>query len=312
MHRAPAPRSDAGCGSRLGPPARIVARWPADLRRFCDWEEQSQPFRVRPACRGELELPRTPRPCPPEPSLAAPRCDSVIPTTSPACGRGSGSSPLTERPGHRLGPRGDPRASSRESPGAWRHGEGLATRPRPSTRGARRFRQTAGFLGHHDRKTSAEAERMVLAECGAGRNADDGQPAEGGGKCDGPSPSHGRPRRRRQPHHSPLRARDPGLPWSSGLRSRSARGRRLLSMFAEDLWRGLGALRLQSTMRAYAYALARNASHRFLARESAQTARGIALTRRSAWPSWWPRREPKRQPGLPQTANNVWRSCVSA
>ncbi len=41
----------------------------------------------------------------------------------------------------------------------------------------------------------------------------------------------------------------------------------VFSMFAEDLWRGLGALRLQSTMRAYAYALARNASHRFLARD---------------------------------------------
>ncbi len=41
----------------------------------------------------------------------------------------------------------------------------------------------------------------------------------------------------------------------------------VFSMFAEDLWRGLGKLTLRSSMRAYAYCLARNASHRFLARE---------------------------------------------
>lgn len=41
----------------------------------------------------------------------------------------------------------------------------------------------------------------------------------------------------------------------------------VFSMFAEDLWRSLAGLTLRSSMRAYAYALARHAKHRFLARD---------------------------------------------
>ena len=41
----------------------------------------------------------------------------------------------------------------------------------------------------------------------------------------------------------------------------------VFSMFAEDLWRSLEGLQLRSSMRAYAYALARNAKHRYLARD---------------------------------------------
>jgi DNA-directed RNA polymerase specialized sigma24 family protein len=41
----------------------------------------------------------------------------------------------------------------------------------------------------------------------------------------------------------------------------------VFSTFAEDLWRSLPGLSLQTSMRAYAYALARNAKHRFLQRD---------------------------------------------
>lgn len=41
----------------------------------------------------------------------------------------------------------------------------------------------------------------------------------------------------------------------------------VFSTFAEDLWRSLPNLTLHTSMRAYAYALARNAKHRFLARD---------------------------------------------
>jgi RNA polymerase sigma-70 factor, ECF subfamily len=41
----------------------------------------------------------------------------------------------------------------------------------------------------------------------------------------------------------------------------------VFSSFAEDLWRSLPGLTLQTSMRAYAYALARNAKHRFLQRD---------------------------------------------
>ena len=41
----------------------------------------------------------------------------------------------------------------------------------------------------------------------------------------------------------------------------------VFSMFVEDLWRSLSGLTLRTSMRAYAYALARNAKHRFLSRE---------------------------------------------
>ena len=43
--------------------------------------------------------------------------------------------------------------------------------------------------------------------------------------------------------------------------------RDVFAIFAEDLWRSLPTLSLRTSMRAYAYTLARNAAHRYLDRE---------------------------------------------
>lgn len=51
----------------------------------------------------------------------------------------------------------------------------------------------------------------------------------------------------------------------------------VFSMFAEDLWRSLAGLSLRSSMRAYAYALARNAKHRYLARDLRKQRAAVAL-----------------------------------
>jgi RNA polymerase sigma-70 factor (ECF subfamily) len=52
----------------------------------------------------------------------------------------------------------------------------------------------------------------------------------------------------------------------------------VFSTFAEDLWRSLPGLTLRTTMRAYAYALARNARHRFLDRDLRKQRRAIPLS----------------------------------
>ncbi|MFT3923637.1 MAG: sigma-70 family RNA polymerase sigma factor [Myxococcales bacterium] len=53
----------------------------------------------------------------------------------------------------------------------------------------------------------------------------------------------------------------------------------VFSMFAEDLWRAVSAdLSLRSSMRAYAYALARNAKHRFLARDLKKQRAGVPIS----------------------------------
>jgi RNA polymerase sigma-70 factor (ECF subfamily) len=52
----------------------------------------------------------------------------------------------------------------------------------------------------------------------------------------------------------------------------------VFSSFAEDLWRALPALELRTTMRAYAYSLARNARHRFLDRDLRKQKRGLPLS----------------------------------
>lgn len=49
-------------------------------------------------------------------------------------------------------------------------------------------------------------------------------------------------------------------------------------MFAEDLWRALPELTITVSMRAYAYALARNASHRLLDRQVRNDRKGVPLT----------------------------------
>jgi RNA polymerase sigma-70 factor (ECF subfamily) len=50
------------------------------------------------------------------------------------------------------------------------------------------------------------------------------------------------------------------------------------AMFAEDLWLALPGLVLSATMRAYAYALARNAAHRLLGRQVRKERLGVPLS----------------------------------
>jgi RNA polymerase sigma-70 factor, ECF subfamily len=52
----------------------------------------------------------------------------------------------------------------------------------------------------------------------------------------------------------------------------------VFSIFVEDLWRALPGLTLKSTMRAYAYALARNARHRYLARDLKAQRKGVPIS----------------------------------
>lgn len=52
----------------------------------------------------------------------------------------------------------------------------------------------------------------------------------------------------------------------------------VFSAFAEDLWRSLPGLTLRTSMRAYAYALARNAKHRFLARDLRKQRAAVPLS----------------------------------
>jgi RNA polymerase sigma factor (sigma-70 family) len=52
----------------------------------------------------------------------------------------------------------------------------------------------------------------------------------------------------------------------------------VFSTFAEDLWRALPGLTLKTTMRGFAYALARNARHRFLDRDLRKQKRSIPLS----------------------------------
>lgn len=52
----------------------------------------------------------------------------------------------------------------------------------------------------------------------------------------------------------------------------------VFSTFAEDLWRSLPGLTLRTSMRAYAYALARNAKHRFLARDLRKQRSGVPIS----------------------------------
>ena len=52
----------------------------------------------------------------------------------------------------------------------------------------------------------------------------------------------------------------------------------VFSTFAEDLWRSLPGLSLRTTMRAYAYALARHAKHRFLDRDLRKQRRAVPLS----------------------------------
>jgi len=54
--------------------------------------------------------------------------------------------------------------------------------------------------------------------------------------------------------------------------------REVFARFAEDLWQSLPTLTLRSTMRAYCYALARHAAHRFLDRDVRKQRRGVALS----------------------------------
>lgn len=61
------------------------------------------------------------------------------------------------------------------------------------------------------------------------------------------------------------------------LRSEQA-GREVFAIFAEDLWRALPNLTLRTSMRAYAYALARNAAYRYLAREVRPGRRLMGIT----------------------------------
>lgn len=52
----------------------------------------------------------------------------------------------------------------------------------------------------------------------------------------------------------------------------------VFSLFAEDLWRGLHGLTVRTSLRAYAYALARNAAHRYLDREVRVVRRRVPLS----------------------------------
>jgi RNA polymerase sigma-70 factor, ECF subfamily len=55
------------------------------------------------------------------------------------------------------------------------------------------------------------------------------------------------------------------------------------AMFAEDLWRSLPGLTLSATMRAYAYALARNAASRLLGRQLKKERKGVPLSDAEVW-----------------------------
>jgi RNA polymerase sigma-70 factor (ECF subfamily) len=52
----------------------------------------------------------------------------------------------------------------------------------------------------------------------------------------------------------------------------------VFAMFSEDLWRGLPGLELEVSMRAYAYALARNAAHRLLDRRVRHDRKQVPLS----------------------------------
>ena len=52
----------------------------------------------------------------------------------------------------------------------------------------------------------------------------------------------------------------------------------VFSMFAEDFWRSLPSLSLRTSMRAWVYALARNAKNRFLERELRRQRKGVPLS----------------------------------
>jgi len=52
----------------------------------------------------------------------------------------------------------------------------------------------------------------------------------------------------------------------------------VFSVFAEDLWRSLPGLSLRTSMRAYAYALARHAKHRFMARDLRKQRAGLPIS----------------------------------
>jgi len=54
-------------------------------------------------------------------------------------------------------------------------------------------------------------------------------------------------------------------------------------MFAEDLWRTLPHLEITVSMRAYTFALARNASHRLLDRRVRKERRHVALSAAGVW-----------------------------
>jgi RNA polymerase sigma-70 factor, ECF subfamily len=54
--------------------------------------------------------------------------------------------------------------------------------------------------------------------------------------------------------------------------------REVFSVFAEDLWQALPQLALRTTMRAYCYALARNAARRYLDRDLRKQRRGVPLS----------------------------------
>lgn len=54
--------------------------------------------------------------------------------------------------------------------------------------------------------------------------------------------------------------------------------REVFSMFAEDLWQALPTLTLRTTMRAYCYALARHAMHRYRDRDLRKQRRAVPLS----------------------------------
>jgi RNA polymerase sigma-70 factor, ECF subfamily len=56
----------------------------------------------------------------------------------------------------------------------------------------------------------------------------------------------------------------------------------VFAMFAEDLWKALPGLTLHTSMRAYAYALARNAAHRYVSRQLKPARRGVPLSQAAA------------------------------
>lgn len=63
-----------------------------------------------------------------------------------------------------------------------------------------------------------------------------------------------------------------------GLLRSEEHAREVFSVFAEDLWQALPGLTLRTTMRAYCYALARNAAHRYLQRDLRKRRRLVPLS----------------------------------